>query len=81
MKVTKELFNLTNEILETYDPGKLKAESIRKIEEEKSKLKTSAGDADKGKGVGSIDKWDKISKQIEVDEKLDEAKNNNNQEQ
>ena len=38
MKVTKELFSLTNEILETYDPGKLKAESIRKIEEEKSKL-------------------------------------------
>lgn len=78
MKVTKELFNLTNEILETYDPGKLKEQSIRKIEEEKSKLDASIGEPEKDKRIGSLDKWDKISKQVDVEEKLDEAKKSNN---
>ena len=38
MQVTKELFDLSNEILETYDPGKLKAREIEQVEEERGKI-------------------------------------------
>lgn len=83
MKVNKELFDLSNEILETYDPGKLKAKSIRTVEDEKSKIWAAKGAAPAKDGAnGPVaghhtqlqdNKWDKISKDIDNQEKMEEA--------
>lgn len=66
MQLPSNLFDIANEILETYDPGRLKKQSIQNVKDERSKIDS--------KKTLSQDKWDKVSKQIDNDEKMDEAK-------
>ena len=75
MKVTKDLFDLSNEILETYDPGKLRAQQIKQVEQDKRDVKSSnsSGSQLNKNGVQG-NKWDKIANDIDKEEKLDELK-------
>ena len=76
MKVTKELFDLSNEILETYDPGKLKQKQIQQVEQERTKIWNENGTPKENGGnnhPSKNDKWDKIGKDIDNQEKMEEA--------
>ena len=62
MKVTKEVFEISEKILNTFDPERLKK---IKIEEIKASSKVPL----------TGNKWDNLSKQLDQDEKIEEAQN------
>ena len=62
MKVSKEVFEISEEILNCYDPERLKNSKINEIKAS-SKVPTTGN------------KWDNLSKQLDQDEKIEEVKN------
>ena len=56
MQVSKDILSMSEEILEIFDPERVKQSDISKVQQEESKG----------------NKWDKLEKSIEKEEKLEE---------
>ena len=62
MKVNKAMFDLSEEILNTYDAKRIKTEEINKTE---SSIKTDTGN----------NKWENLEKQMDKEDKMKEIEN------
>ena len=85
MKVSKEIFLTAQTILKEFDPARSKSEKLAELEAarpkpEELKVREKLVDGETHQDLSlqaQSDRWEKVVKQIEVDEKIEEVKETN----
>ena len=75
MEVSEKVYLLSREILQGFEPDTMKSEVVTKLQKDVDQAAMKVEEKAKDKSLeGQLQKWDALSKQIDHEEKLEEAK-------